>query len=191
MRNRLIQLIAGMLSLLYFPSCLRDTCPPKQDQAIENFRSSVQGLDGRFRFRELWINGVDSSSILDSMKLRNQVFRTIGYDEPFLSRDINNGCFFTLRYDRANYMEEIFNIAPEVYVGYFASLKTVIERPSELELNIGATKWIGSRDSISYFIQIYRPKYFIQVPYKLLYQNSVVSLTSNFQGREIRLVLTP
>ncbi len=78
-------------------------CPPEEEDAAIHLRALVRSFGNRYKVTGYTINGVDRTSYLDTLHLRNKVIDFREFDEPYERRnrkptDPASECYMVLNY---------------------------------------------------------------------------------------------
>lgn len=187
MRKLLLFLLFPLLAMLshgcawQYPCTDRDMFHPD----TYAFRESIKGLDNKYRFQEFWVDGVDSSALLDSIGMRGEMFRTYDFDK-YDTGPSNGNC-------------------PSINAIYWKGLNYKVKSRSDVlktnyslffhTLNGLKGKLFGSLAGSNYITQDGRLVYlkqFILISVDSLdfaFNRNIVTITSNRSGHERKLVI--
>lgn len=75
---------SSLILMLVLTSCFREVlCPEPENGTTTILRYQINQLHQRVSLRELWINGVDNTSFLDSLRMRNIPLSIREYEIPY------------------------------------------------------------------------------------------------------------
>jgi hypothetical protein len=116
------------------------------------------------------------------------VFYTKGYD--FYDLNCCTDCKLANNYYRNNYCAiGKYIINQSIHISYSFRISTLNKQPGLLRVTIVGSKREKRADSILYDLIDYSRAYFYGVNYTFQFSNDTITFTTNYQGREIKLLI--
>jgi hypothetical protein len=125
-----VQLVLLLGLALTLSTCTREeVCPPEEEDAAIQFRALVRSFGDRYKVTGYTINGVDRSSYLDTMHLRNKVidFRDFDFVNQRVKRnrtDPAGNCYRVVSYLGRRNIDTIEVVGQNNYLVLETSSKT-------------------------------------------------------------------
>lgn len=149
------------------------------------FRESIKGLDNKYRFQEFWVDGVDSSALLDSIGMQGEIFRTYDFDRYYTGPSRGNCPSILATFpNRRNSKLKI--IAGNRYTIYGLGFNSINGLKGKVYAELVGGVGVVSGDTFR------RTQTIVILPIDTLYfafNRNIVTITSNRNGHERKLVI--
>lgn len=146
-------------------------------------------LDGKLKFRKLYIDNVDSTSILDSLRMTGRVLNTRNYDF-YITRKEAGDCEVVYQFQPSIINTNTIKEGTNYYITHSWKFHTILGKPGKLWVNLVGVRYFKdslSAPSTNYYE--YPVSFYIANTCDVKMNTDTLTLTSYHQGREINLLL--
>lgn len=175
-----VQLVLLLGLCFSLTTCTFDeVCPPEEDQEIVNYINWIASFGDRYKLTKYVINGVDRTSYLDTLGIRNRVIDFRDYDQPYdrvnrKPNDPSSNCYKVLNYFPVNMIDTISKVNSRNYTALEIGTFTILLQ-NEVRLGLG---W-----GVSQYVELQTRSYKGLVPSKnALGLGAIYAKVSTFAG---------
>jgi len=181
-------------------TCKREEpCPPEEEEAAIQLRALVRSFGDRYKVTGYTINGVDRSSYLDTLHLRNKVIDFRDFDQPSERRnrkptDPASECYRVISYFPTQKCDTVAILNRTNFTVVFTNIRTdLFSNVAKINLLWSLQEYINDRYVVRYALI---PRKISAVTYPSFYadvstsQNSII-LSTNVDNVPYVLTLNP